>query len=52
MNSSVKDLLPHNMVVMAERTPGGSQTPFTQALLAYNESPLLREKKLKNISPY
>jgi hypothetical protein len=38
LNSSVKELLPQNMVVMAEkitRTPGG-QTPLTQALLAYN----------------
>ena len=44
IHSTVKDLLPQEMVVMAEKitkTPG-NQTPLTQALLAYNESPLLR----------
>ena len=40
------------MVIMAEKISKTPQTPMTQALLAYNESPLLREKRIKNIGNY
>lgn len=40
------------MVIMAEKISKTPQTPLTQALLAYNESPLLREKRIKNIGNY
>lgn len=49
INNPVKQLLSHNVVAMAENitmTPG-SQTPFTQQLRAYNESPLFIGKKVQ-----
>lgn len=46
----MKDLLSKNLVTMAEKNKTPQQTPFTQALMAYNESPLLKEKRMKNLA--
>ncbi len=51
ISSPVKDLLPKNVVALGDRTNKTPlHTPFTMALQAYHESPLLKEKKIKNLA--
>lgn len=51
ISSPVKDLLPRNVVALGDRTNKSPlQTPMTLALQAYHESPLLKERKIKNLA--
>jgi hypothetical protein len=46
----VKELLPKSVAVLGDGTNKfNMQTPLTVALQAYNESPLLKERKARNL---
>lgn len=50
ITSPVKELLSKNLVAISEKGKSPLQTPLSQALMAYNESPLLKEKRIKNLA--
>lgn len=51
ISSPVKDLLPRNVAALGDRTNKSQlQTPMTLALQAYHESPLLKERRIKNLA--
>ncbi len=53
ISSPVKELLPKNVIALGDRTNKSQlQTPMTLALQAYHQSPLLKERRIKNLASY